>query len=77
MAAKPTLEQVRVRKLWSPNRLSKESGVAVTTILGVERGEVRRVRLGTIEKLSKALGVEPDAIAWPGNPFGDDEDDSD
>ena len=71
VALKPNLAQARLRKLWSTHRLSKEAHVANTTILAIERGKTTNVRLGTIEKLAKALGMDPHEIDWPGNPLGD------
>ncbi len=67
--ARLTLAQARLRRLWSPYKLSKQSGVALTTILAIERGTIKRPHLETIEKLAQALGVRPEDIAWPGDPL--------
>ncbi len=68
VAKRPTLRQVRARKLWSIARLAQESGVAPSTILDIEKRSARP-RFATIERLAEALGVAPDAIDWPGNPL--------
>ena len=73
MGTRPKLEKARLRKLWSANRLARESGIAVSTIMGIEHG--KSPRLGTIEKLSKALDMDPTEIDWPGNPLGLEDDD--
>ncbi len=65
-----SLTQARMRRLWSAGRLAKESGVAPTTILAIERGAIRRPHLETIEKLATALELDADGIVWPGYPRG-------
>ena len=64
-----TLEQMRVSKLLSAYELAKRSGIAHKTIMAIERGEAKP-RLSTIRKLAEALGIDPRAIAWPGDPLG-------
>ena len=56
--------RLREQRLWTRERLAHEAGVSVTTISGVEEGRTR-VRLGTVEKLSKALGVNPLDLLHP------------
>jgi transcriptional regulator with XRE-family HTH domain len=56
--------RLRERRLWTRERLAQEAGVSVTTVTGVEEGRTR-VRLGTIEKLSGALGTDPLELLHP------------
>ncbi len=65
-----TLTQARMRRLWSAGKLAKQSGVAPTTILAIERGAIKRPHLETIEKLATALEMDADNITWPGYPRG-------
>ncbi len=55
---------LRERRLWTRERLAQEAGMSVTTVTGVEEGRTR-VRLGTIEKLSGVLGVDPLELLHP------------
>lgn len=71
MARRPTLEQMRRRRLLTATALAKLADIAVTTVRGIERGAVPR--FDTIRRLSDALGCQPDEIAWPDNPLGLDE----
>lgn len=75
VARRLRLEQMRRRRLWSMTRLGKEAHLATSTILAIERGKTPR--LSTIEKISQALGCEPEEIEWPGDPLwlgeGEDE----
>lgn len=67
-----TLAQARLRRLWSMHDLAKASGVAVTTIIAIERNTlVSHPQMATIKKLSEALEVDAHDIDWPGNPFGE------
>lgn len=68
MAKKPTLEQVRLQQSVSALELGKRAGVAHTTILDIEQRNAKP-HLATIRKLAAALGVTPQDIAWPGDPF--------
>lgn len=53
------IERIRKEKNLSVYQLSKLSGVKITTITNIEKGisDLDGVRLGTLKKLSKALGV--------------------
>jgi transcriptional regulator with XRE-family HTH domain len=69
---KMTLSQARLRRLWSIHELSEVSGVAVTTIIAIERNELTsHPQLRTIKKLAAALGVDPQDVEWPGDPLGE------
>jgi transcriptional regulator with XRE-family HTH domain len=58
-----TLKELRVRKVWSQADLSRESGVTVSAICRLERGE-RMPRFVTIRALARALNVDPSAIEF-------------
>lgn len=60
-----TLAQMRQQKQMTFSRLSEESGVAVTTIIAIERGS--KPRLSTIKKLCETLKCSQEDIAWPGD----------
>jgi DNA-binding XRE family transcriptional regulator len=67
VAARPTLTEVRLRAALSMNELARDAGVSASTVLDIERGATPR--MATIRKLAKALGIAPQDIAWPGDPF--------
>lgn len=67
-ARKITLHEARVRLArMSVYELWQKSGVFDKTIRSIEAGA--KPRMATIRKLSEALGVEPEAIDWPGDPL--------
>ena len=67
---KPTLYEARVRRSMSASVLAKLSGVAASTILKIESPDAtKRPHLATCQRLAAALGVDPTAIAWPGDPY--------
>jgi transcriptional regulator with XRE-family HTH domain len=69
------ITQLRERKLWTREKLAKEADVSPTTVAQAEEGRTH-IRLATIGKLSKALGVDPQELLHPkGNaPQSPDED---
>jgi transcriptional regulator with XRE-family HTH domain len=67
MAERPSLTTVRLRAAMSMNELARTAGVSPNTVMDVERGA--RPRMSTMRKLAVALGVAPQDIAWPGDPF--------
>jgi len=60
----PTLKELRIRKVMSQADLSRESGVTVSAICRLEKGE-RSPQFVTIRKLARALNVEPSEIEFP------------
>ena len=56
-----SLREERVRRLLSVRALAKRAGVAPTTVHLVETGQ-RLPQLLTAQKLSAALGVEPNEV---------------
>lgn len=51
----------RAAKGWTQEDLAHESGLAVVQVSRVERG-AREIRLTTLLKLVRALGVRPDEL---------------
>lgn len=58
----PTLRELRIRRIMSQADLSRETGIAESTISHLELGK-QRPTFQTIRKLAEALGVEPSEIA--------------
>jgi DNA-binding XRE family transcriptional regulator len=52
-----TLQQHRIRRLWSQRELAKRANVAERTIINAERGH-RLPRLLTMRKIADALEVD-------------------
>ena len=55
------LKEVRARRLFTVRALAKQSGVSEASIHSVEQGKWLP-SLGTIAKLSEALGVKPEEV---------------
>ncbi len=53
---------IRERRMWTQARLAEEAGVSPTTVSGVESGRILRPHFGTLRKLARALGVEPEEL---------------
>ncbi len=53
--------------MWTQVQLAGEAGVSPTTVSGIESGRIGRPHFGTLRKLARALGVEPeDLVAGAG-----------
>ncbi|MFO1023410.1 MAG: helix-turn-helix transcriptional regulator [Planctomycetales bacterium] len=52
------LHELRLRRGWTIEELARQAGVSRTTLYYLERGDTSRPRMGTLRKLSKALGDE-------------------
>ncbi len=50
---------LREERMWTQGRLAEEAGVSPTTVSGIESGRISRPHFGTLEKLARALGVDP------------------
>ena len=55
-----TLVIIREKRMWTQVRLAREAGVSPTTVSGIESGRISRPHFGTLHKLARALGVEPE-----------------
>ena len=49
----------RGRRDWSQEKLAEEAGIAATSVVRLEKGEIARPRIGTLTKIAGALGIEP------------------
>ena len=56
---------IRERRMWTQARLAEEAGVSPTTVSGIESGRISRPHFGTLRKLARALGVEPEELVSP------------
>lgn len=57
----PSLQETRLRALFSIRQLARKAGLSATTVHLLETGQ-RQPQLLTIYKISHALGVEPATI---------------
>jgi transcriptional regulator with XRE-family HTH domain len=57
-----SLTVIRERRMWTQLRLAEEAGVSPTTVSGIENGRISRPHFGTLRKLARALGVEPEEL---------------
>src|ERR687883_2163301 len=64
-AASRNLTNVRRSRMWTQARLADEAGVSPTTVSGIESGRISRPHFGTLRKLARALGVEPEELVSP------------
>lgn len=56
------LMDLREEKMWTQGELSERSGVSPATINKIENEHIERPRFGTVRKLAKALGTEPESL---------------
>ncbi len=56
------LVNIRRLRLWTQSRLAKEAGVSPTTVSGIETGRIARPHAGTLQKLARALDLDPQAL---------------
>jgi transcriptional regulator with XRE-family HTH domain len=56
------LVTIRLSRMWTQARLAEEAGVSPTTVSGIESGRISRPHFGTLRKLARALGVEPEEL---------------
>ncbi|MDQ3943223.1 MAG: helix-turn-helix domain-containing protein, partial [Actinomycetota bacterium] len=57
-----SLTVMRERRMWTQLRLAEEAGVSPTTVSGIENGRISRPHFGTLRKLARALGVQPEEL---------------
>ncbi len=53
------LKEIAEPERWNPHNLADASGLAYTTVWGIWTNRTRRADLDTIDKLSRALKIEP------------------
>ena len=56
------LVEIRERRMWTQARVAGEAGVSPTTVSGIESGRIGRPHFGTLRKLARVLGVEPEEL---------------
>lgn len=56
------LVNIRRSLMWTQGRLAREAGVSPTTVSGIETGKIERPHFGTLQKLARALGVDPQLL---------------
>lgn len=61
---------IREGRMWTQGRLAEEAGVSPTTVSGIENGRISRPHFGTMRKLARALGVEPEELLSAARPSG-------
>lgn len=44
---------------WSQEKLAEEAGIAATSVVRLENGEIKKPRISTLTKVAGALGVKP------------------
>lgn len=53
------IREKRLEKEWTLKELAKKVGVASSTILRYENGEISKIKLPVVESIAKALAVDP------------------
>jgi transcriptional regulator with XRE-family HTH domain len=53
------IREFREARGWSQLRLAEEARARQATISGLETGKIQRIELPMLERIAKALGVEP------------------
>ncbi len=56
------LVNLRRSRMWTQGRLAREAGVSPTTVSGIETGKIARPHFGTLQKLARALDVDPQLL---------------
>src|SRR5215208_6369275 len=63
------LVNTRRSRMWTQGRLAREAGVSPTTVSGIETGKIGRPHFGTVQKLARALDVDPQLLLPSGGPL--------
>jgi transcriptional regulator with XRE-family HTH domain len=56
------LVNIRRSRMWTQGRLAREAEVSPTTVSGIETGKIGRPHFGTVQKLARALDVDPQLL---------------
>lgn len=59
-----TLREARRQKGWTQVQLAEAAGIDQTTVSTIERGAVRNPSWDVVRRMSKALGVRPEALLF-------------
>ncbi|HZB82864.1 MAG TPA: helix-turn-helix transcriptional regulator [Rubrobacteraceae bacterium] len=63
------LVNIRRLRMWTQGRLAREAGVSPTTVSGIETGKIARPHFGTLQKLARALDVDPQLLLLSEDPL--------
>src|SRR3982750_1592198 len=58
------IRRLRGRIELTQEELAEKAGVSPTTVVRLERGEIRQPRAGTLKKLAGALGIDAGELLW-------------
>jgi transcriptional regulator with XRE-family HTH domain len=56
------LQNLRRSRMWTQRRLAEEAGVSPTTVSGIETGRLSKPHFGTVCKIARVLGVDPQVL---------------
>ncbi|MCK5466028.1 helix-turn-helix transcriptional regulator [Candidatus Parcubacteria bacterium] len=56
------IKELRNKKGWSQEKLSREADISYQTLIKIERGGIKNPKIETMIKLAKALGVSIDEL---------------
>ena len=62
--------RTRRLRMWTQGELAQEAGISPTTVSGIENGKISTPQFGTVRKLARALGVEPEELLSSRAPGG-------
>ena len=63
------LVNIRRLRMWTQGRLAREAGVSPTTVSGIETGKIGRPHPGTLQKLARALDIDPQVLLLSKEPL--------
>ena len=63
------LVDIRRLRMWTQGRLAHEARVSPTTVSGIETSKIVRPHFGTLQKLARALGVDPQLLLLSEKPL--------
>ncbi len=63
------LVNIRRLRMWTQGRLAREAGVSPTTVSGIETGKIAHPHFGTLQKLARALDVDPQLLLLSEEPL--------
>ena len=67
------LQNLRRSRMWTQRRLAEEAGVSPTTVSGIETGRLSKPHFGTVCKLARVLGVDPQVLLSGEEPLQQEE----
>lgn len=67
------LQNLRRSRMWTQRRLAEEAGVSPTTVSGIETGRLSKPHFGTLRKIARVLGVDPQVLLSGKEPLQQEE----